>query len=273
MSRTWFSQPLETVAVWWRIERRDGVALGFTSHDRDLTFAGLSHRTAPGMVPSAVRRTATFEADSAEVSGALAHDAIGEADLVAGRFDGAAVTMGLVDWATLENETLFTGTIGSVSREGDRFSADLQSIKQALSQQIVPRTSPTCRAEFCGAGCTLSSARFSYEARITNISFDRQAIQIDGASTLANLEFGWIRPVDGPDTGLTATIHSVQDEWLILERALSDGNVPGMHVNVREGCDHTLSTCATRFANALNFQGEPHLPGNDLLTRYPSAQG
>lgn len=38
------------------------------------------------------------------------------------------------------------------------------------------------------------------------------------------------------------------------------GEVSGEHVaNRRE-----------RFANALNFRGEPHLPGVDLLTRYPA---
>jgi hypothetical protein len=39
-------------------------------------------------------------------------------------------------------------------------------------------------------------------------------------------------------------------------------------VILREGCDHTLPTCAERFANAVNFQGEPFLPGNDLVVRY-----
>ena len=47
-TRTWFTTPLETVATWWRIECADGVTLGFTSHDRDLAFGGLTHRTAPG---------------------------------------------------------------------------------------------------------------------------------------------------------------------------------------------------------------------------------
>ena len=32
-----------------------------------------------------------------------------------------------------------------------------------------------------------------------------------------------------------------------------------------------FATCRDRFANAQNFRGEPHLPGNDLLTRYPGA--
>ena len=35
--------------------------------------------------------------------------------------------------------------------------------------------------------------------------------------------------------------------------------------------DGLLATCAGRFANAVNFRGEPHLPGMDLLTRYPGA--
>ncbi len=38
-----------------------------------------------------------------------------------------------------------------------------------------------------------------------------------------------------------------------------------------ERCDKRLATCCERFANAANFRGEPHLPGNDLLTRYPGA--
>jgi len=36
-----------------------------------------------------------------------------------------------------------------------------------------------------------------------------------------------------------------------------------------EGCDRRMETCSARFGNAVNFRGEPYLPGNDLLTRYP----
>lgn len=42
-----------------------------------------------------------------------------------------------------------------------------------------------------------------------------------------------------------------------------------VRVRLTEGCDKQLSTCRDRFANAVNFRGEAHLPGNDLLTRYP----
>ena len=43
----------------------------------------------------------------------------------------------------------------------------------------------------------------------------------------------------------------------------------GARVELLEGCDKSLATCAGRFGNALNFRGEPYLPGIDLLTRYP----
>ena len=45
----------------------------------------------------------------------------------------------------------------------------------------------------------------------------------------------------------------------------------GCRVELREGCDKRFATCVSRFANGVNFRGEPHLPGTDLLTRYPGA--
>ena len=82
---------LATIALCWRIERRDGVAVGLTAHDRDLVVDGLVHRAAPGMTPSAIQRSEGLEADTMDVAGALTSSAIGEGDLLAGRWDGARV--------------------------------------------------------------------------------------------------------------------------------------------------------------------------------------
>jgi uncharacterized phage protein (TIGR02218 family) len=271
-ARIWFSEPLETVAIWWRVERQDGVTLGFTSHDRDLAFGGLVHRTAPGMVPSAIRRTADFDADSAEIAGALSHDSIREDDLAAGRFDGASVAMGLIDWQNFDQTTLYAGTIGAVGHEGAGFSAELRSIKELLARQIVPRTSPTCRADFCGAGCTLAAVRFTHAATLTEVSTDASSVKISGSPGAAALLFGTLRWIDGPEAGLTRRIEDVDGTWLVLDRPAPGGIDIGTRLIVREGCDHTLSTCANRFGNAINFQGEPFLPGNDMLIRYPVPQ-
>lgn len=270
MSRVWFSSALETVATFWRVLRRDGVTLGFTTHDADLWFEGVFHRATPGMVPSAIRRSADFEPDSAEVQGALTHDAISAVDLATGRFDGARVLVGVVDWETLEREVLYRGAIGGVVEEAGRFTASLQSRKAELQRDPIPSTSPACRALFCGPGCTLSAARFTHEANLASLNAAANSVTLNAPVSASRLAGGSLRWCDGPLAGLGATIVAADGDTLLLDTPLDLAPPPGTRVQVREGCDRTIATCSTRFANAVNFQGEPFLPGNDQVSRYPS---
>ncbi len=270
MSRVWFATALETAATFWRVMRRDGVTLGFTTHDRDLWFDGVLHRAAPGMTPAAIRRSAGLDADSAEVEGALAHDAITAEDLAAGRFDGAELRVGLVDWDSGERDVLYRGAIGGVSEEEGRFTAELTSRKALLLADPVPRTSPGCRAAFCGPGCGLSAVPFTHEAVLLSVEADANTASFTSLAEPDDLVGGLVRWLDGPYAGLAMTVMFAGADGLVLDTPLGAGLVPGQRAILREGCDHTLDTCATRFANAVNFQGEPFLPGNDLLTRYPA---
>ncbi len=270
MSRVWFDTPLETVATFWRVLRRDGVTLGFTTHDRDLRFDGVSHRATPGMVPSAIRRSSDLEPDSAEVQGALSHDSISAEDLALGRFDGARVLIGLVDWESLESHVLYRGAIGTVAEEAGQFTAALQSRKVELQRDPVPRTSPSCRAAFCGSGCTLSAARFSHDGVVTASDLAANTATVATSADPALLIGGQLRWLDGPLAGLAMGIVGVAGTALVLDQPLDLTPPANARVLLREGCDHTLEACATRFGNAINFQGEPFLPGNDLVTRYPS---
>jgi len=270
MSRVFFATELEGVATFWRVYRRDGVTLGFTAHDRDLWFDGVRHRAAPGMLPSALRRTAALADDSAEMQGALSHESISAADLSAGRFDGARFEVGAVDWETLDRATLYHGTLGQVSQAAGRFTAELVSAKAVFDGDPIPRTSPTCRADFCGPGCGLSPPRFTHEAAVTAVDLDANVVAF-GAPVLQLMAGGRVRWIDGPHLGLTMRVAAVSAAGLTLDAPLDPALAPGMRAALREGCDKRLSTCAGRFANAINFQGEPYLPGNDLLVRYPVA--
>lgn len=269
MSRVFFSTELETISTFWRILRKDGVALGFTSHNQNLSFDDILHRSAPGMLPSAIRRAASIELDSAEVQGALTHDAISEADLTDGRFDGARITIGIVDWENLERTELYHGEIGEISSESGGFEAELRSAKADLELDTIPRTSPTCRARFCGPGCGLSTNRFTHAARVTQVDLANNRVQFSGAPSANAMIAGSLRWVDGPQAGIEAQVLQSDGNGLTIDLPLDPQLQLGAQALLREGCDHTLSTCATRFANSVNFQGEPFLPGNDALVRYP----
>ncbi|NCP19364.1 MAG: DUF2163 domain-containing protein [Erythrobacter sp.] len=260
---------LATTAFFWRIERRDGVTLGFTSHDRDLMLNGLTLRAAPGIRPAAIRLTTDVTGDDAQMDGALTHDAISASDLAAGRFDGAAVIVGTIDWQTGNAQELFSGTIGETEMEGEAFSARLRSLKAALDFDPVPRTSPGCRARFCGPGCNLSPVRFTREATVSAIDAAGNAVAFGGLAT-GPFVFGELRWLAGEAIGLRHTILAEEDGMLVLDSTIPDGVEVGTRVRLREGCDRTIATCAARFGNAVNFRGEPFLPGNDLVARYPA---
>lgn len=269
MNRVWFRAELETVATWWRVLRRDGVSMGFTTHDRDIWLKGILHRAAPGIVPSAIRRSADFEPDSAEVEGVLSHESIASTDLAAGRFDNARVLIGVVDWENGESQVLYRGTIGTVSEEAGKFVAELQSRKTELLRDAIPRTSPICRAVFCGPGCGISPAPYSHEALLIAHDPIQNSVTVASTAHGPHLTGGSLRWLDGPQAGSTMSVIAVAGLSLVLDRPVDDAVRVGARAVLREGCDRTLETCTTRFANAVNFQGEPFLPGNDLVARYP----
>lgn len=271
MSRVFFRNELEGVATFWRVARRDGVTLGFTSHDRDIWLDGLLYRAAPGMLPSAVRRSADLAPDSVEVEGALAHDAISSSDLAAGRFDGARIQLGVLDWESGESTVLYRGEIGAITEDAEHFSAEMLSAKVWLEVDPVPRTSPTCRAEFCGPGCTLSAARFTHDLRIASVDFASNTVVLAGGPPAERFRDGRLRWLDGTRAGLLSVVVDVVTGSLLLEDEVPANAAPGWLVRVREGCDHTIAACSVRFGNAANFQGEPFLPGNDILARYPTS--
>lgn len=265
--RVFFDRELETAATFWRVYRRDGVTLGFTSHDRSLCFDGLVHRSAPGMVPTAIRMTADFSEESAGVDGALSHDSISEIDLEAGLFDNAAIEIGIVDWNTLAKHSVYWGTMGKVQGGGTGFSAELRSAKYELERDLVPRTSPTCRAQFCGPGCGLPAPKFTHLRSLTDVNVEANKVRFDGLAAERFVD-GRIRFLEGPQTGISFGVLGIDSDWLILDRPIDVVLKPGARAELLEGCDHTITTCTSRFDNAINFRGEPFLPGNDLLARY-----
>lgn len=267
----WLQEELTTLAFCWRVERRDGVAIGLTGHDRNLVIDGLVHRASPGMTPSAIRREAGLEADTSDVAGALSADAIGEADLLAGRWDGARVRLFAVDWTDLSRRVeLGEGTIGAVELADAGFTAELRGATAALERPVAEETSPECRAELGDRRCRVPMAGRRRFARI--VMADGSAATLDRAEPEANAYGGGrLRWFDGANAGLEAAVVRSAGTELRLRTPPAFAVEAGALVEVVEGCGKSLKVCGARFGNAVNFRGEPFLPGIDLLTRYPGA--
>ena len=260
---------VRTIALCWRVERRDGVTIGLTAHDADVTIDGLIHRAAPGMTPSAVERSDGLEADTMDVGGALTSAAIAEEDLIAGRWDGARIVLSAVDWTTgVIVAALGEGRIGAVELRDDGFTAELAGASAVLQRPVVEETSAGCRAELGDARCRVTMLGRRRFARV--VACEDRVLTLDRVEPYANgYAGGVVRWFGGRNGGLSSAASASAGATVTLRSAPVFAVEPGTLIDVREGCDKRLATCATRFGNAVNFRGEPFLPGIDLLTRYP----
>lgn len=263
---------LTTVAFCWRIERRDGVTLGYTSHDRSFAIGGLVYRATPGMLPSAIALSDGFDDASLDVRGALSSEAITAADLAAGRWDGAAVSVFMADWrapnaAPIE---IGRGELGDVSIRRNAFEAELRGLAAALDGRVVEQTSPECRAELGDKRCRIDLAPLTHVARIAAVPSDT-VLELSPLPAGLQFRLGRIRWLTGANSGLGIELAGCESGVATLRDVPHFAPESGDLVEIVEGCDKSLETCSGRFANAANFRGEPHLPGMDLLTRYPGA--
>ena len=261
---------LTSLALCWRLERLDGAGIALTSHDEAVDSEGVRYEPTPGMTPAAVTRGLGLEPHSAEAAGALSSDALDETDLSLGRWDGSKVRLAVVDWKAQDASPiqLMAGEIGSVSIDGESFSADLNGAAVALQGPVCPATSAECRAEFGDKKCRVDLAGRTTVAHV--VSCDGGSLTLD-IGVDDRFVLGRLRYMNGSNCGLSTVILSASGNILQvrdLPRTLVES---GCRVELREGCDKRFETCVSRFANAANFRGEPHLPGNDLLTRYPGA--
>jgi hypothetical protein len=83
---------------------------------------------------------------------------------------------------------------------------------------------------------------------------DSNLVTLASSATPAMLLGGSLRWADGPYAGLTMGILGQVDSALLLDWPIDLQLASGLRAIVREGCDHTLATCTSRFANAVNFQ-------------------
>lgn len=265
----WLREELVTLAWCWRLSRRDGVVIGLTSHDRDLVIDGVPYRAAPGMKPSALETSDSLDIETMDLEGAIASDAIAAADLDAGRWDGAELLLFVTDWCAPEASpvTVARGSLGAVERRGAAFTAELQGVTRQLDAPACPATSPSCRANLGDAACRIDLTPRTHVRRV--IAVAARTVTLDMAVMPGAMAFGELTWMEGEACGLSSPV--IGGEGSVLTLSELPPRIPALPSRVRliEGCDKQLATCRDRFANAINFRGEAHLPGNDLLTRYP----
>lgn len=275
------SSGITTVCRCWAVVRRDGVTYGFTDHDGLLSFEDIDFKADSGLTAKALQQTSGLAVDNSEALGALSDAAITEADIAAGRFDGAEVRAWLVNWNDLSQRVLqFRGTIGELQRSGGAFQAELRGLTEALNQPQGRIYQKPCTAVLGDKGCRFAFDLPGYATELAIDGLEQARIfKFDnvGGFDARWFEHGRFEVLSGAATGLVGLIKNdrqVGDTRVIeLWESLRAEIVAGDMVRLEAGCDKRAKTCRLKFANFLNYQGFPDIPGEDWLMSYPTSNG
>ena len=269
---------LTTITRCWALTRRDGVRLGFTDHDRDISFDGLVFKADTGLTARALMQTTGLSVDNSEALGGLSSAAITEADIRAGRYDGAAVEAWLVNWADPDQRLMqFRGTLGEVTRAEGGFRAELEGLSQALGQPVGQVYQQPCSAVLGDGRCGFDlDAVPGYVA-----TRPAETVEDNVRFTFADFtgfddrwfERGRLIVQSGAATGLSARIKndrlSADGREIELWEAIRADIAPGDMLRIEAGCDKEAPTCRLKFNNYINFRGFPDIPGEDWLMATP----
>lgn len=268
-----------TVCRAWKVTRADGETLGFTDHDNDLFFDGVTFVARTGLTARALQQTTGFAVDNSEAMGALSDVSVREEDILSGRYDNAEVVAYKVNWQNvLERSVLFRGTFGEMTRAQGMFQVELRGLTAALNRPIGDVYHSECSAVLGDKRCKvdLSASQMSIEVPIIRAEGGR-LFHFDPLPGFVEhwFEYGRLIILDGQAhdlVGFIKTDRAVSGERVVeLWQTFAAPPKVGDTVRLEAGCDKRGSTCRQKFSNFLNFRGFPHIPGDDWLRAAPSS--
>jgi uncharacterized phage protein (TIGR02218 family) len=263
-----------TTLCWcWRLTRRDSVVQGFTDHDRDLVFDGTTFEAAAGFTASEIKDAVGLSVANLEVTSAISSEHLADADLSGGLYDEARVEIFRVNWQDTDQRVLMrAGSLGEVKRAGIAFSAEVRGLAHYLQQPKGRLFQYACDADLGDGRCgiDLTSPTYKGTGAVVEIQSSRR-FNASGLGDYASGRFthGLLTFTSGAAAGqkVEVKLHARAGDVVTLElwSAARLPLAPGQSFIVTAGCDKQLETCRAKFANAVNFRGFPHMPGNDYL--------
>lgn len=255
----------------------NGVVRGFTSLDDSLVYddgdGAVTYRSDNGFMPAKFQQEAGFSVDNTEVTGWVTDEEITEADILAGMFDSAEVTIYRVNYMNLSqgHEVVAFGTLGETQFNENSWKCEFRSIMQQAKQPYGKVYSLTCRNQYGDAKCKMPFEWF--EATIDNLGEDPMLIFVATELTQADGYFapGVIEVLTGANAGADMDVDQFFEGGIVqLALQMPMPFQVGDVIRIRVDCDKLFETCKAK-GNVLEFRGEHLTPVADTGLGVPGA--
>lgn len=235
----------------------DGTYWRYTSADHDIEIGGETFSAV------AISRPSISNTDDSAKSGiqvAAARDNPAAATFISGTNGGAMI---LTIYRGHEDDGEFIvcwkGRVMSVSYSGEQVQISCESIFTSMKRPgLRAKYQLLCRHVLYDSGCGLTAGDYDESATVTDVSGVSVTVSGLGAFDDGYFTGGYFKK----STYQFRTIIDHTGGVLTIDRPLP-GLVATDTLTIYPGCDHALSTCASKFSNELNFGGFPWIPSQN----------
>ena len=250
-----------------------------TDHTRKLTYGGEVYLPLP-ILPTRTSMSDGLRPNNAELTHIFSSSGVAEADIVGGRWDYARFEFMAVNYLdlTMGVAQRMVGRFGTIKFDNGRFTAELRSLSQPLSQEIGDIVSSLCSVRLLGdMQCGLPMDDYTHETSIKTVTSSLvMSLNLSPAKADEYFQYGAIYFRAGNNKLYTREIKTNTGNTITLQRPFPFLPESGDLVTVIAGCNRTFAKCKT-FANANNpsttnaenFRGFHLIPGLSKLLRYP----
>lgn len=275
--KTALANGASTLARLFTITRKDGTIYRFTDLDVDVTYLSNVYESSTGCDVATINVSSGRSPQTTELRVMFTTGFLQEIDAIRGKFDDAKMDIWFIDYSDLGlgHGVLLEGNLGSFENTHLGYgSFEIQSLWARMRKPIGEVYSPECRADLGDSKCTISLASVQQLLTVTTVLSQAYVVGtiplIAGANYFLNGVCEWqtgnntnvaMEIISDGGTGTTRTIRLA----LPMGGTIQVGDTAKLYA----GCDKTIATCKNKFNNAINFQGEPAVPGADFAQGYP----
>lgn len=278
---THIAQGQTTLTTCLKLTLLDGTVIGITEHDQDLVFSGVTYLAQAGFSKMNISDKSNGDASTMDLKG-MVDDTYFTADGIRARkFDFAGFEVFMVNWGNLSHGRILmmTGKAGVAVIDEFEFTLPLFGLAYRLAQTGGELLSRDCRVDFgsprCAPGGSLdggTSIDSLMQTGTVTSTDGYKNIVVTGISDIGKpLDGGLLTWLTGNNANLSieaATVNFGTSTITLYLKAFLLIQV-GDTFKLQPACDKSIQTCAGSYANAVNFQAEPNVPGDDALLNYP----
>lgn len=291
-----------TLAICWRIVKKNGELILGTTHDRNITVTQTNigmevsspgfdltgtYRASSGITASDIVSGSDMSVDNTEVKGAISRRPdlyidVSVADMEAGLLDSAEVTTFRVNWQNPDDfqDVMRHGYLGEHSRTAEgEYRQEVRGLTQVLQQTIGRTCGERCDvAEFGDARCKKDVAALTVTGTITSVTdrkrFSASLTPIDSSTNNGYFTLGKLTMTSGDNDTYVRQVKNdsvgdVLGEFELWEPFPVDLEI-GDTFTLTPGCDRRYETCRDVHDNLINFRGPGiFVPGMDSIIRAP----